>query len=257
MTEERENRPNVNVVQLLAGTLAALSAAGVASILGVEGTIVGAGLGSVVATAGGAWYTWSLEQTHERLRTSAQTILTSARSGTKGRGSVAQEVAAAGAGPPESAAAGAGPPESAAAGGPTGDETQPAPGYGEVAATPASWRPPWRRLAILAAGTFLIAMAAITVFELATGQPLSATVRGEQGSGTTWRSDPKPAPAPSSTPTNSSTPSPGATQTGTPTPTAEPTATQTSQPTPSPNVPSSPAQSTPTVQAPSPGAGLG
>ena len=46
-------------------------------------------------------------------------------------------------------------------------------------------RPRWLVLAAVAAGTFLIAVAVITVFELSVGKTLSATVRGQSGSGTT------------------------------------------------------------------------
>jgi hypothetical protein len=46
-------------------------------------------------------------------------------------------------------------------------------------------RPRWLVLAVIAAGTFIIALAVITVFELSVGKTLSATVRGQSGSGTT------------------------------------------------------------------------
>ncbi|HEX4728772.1 MAG TPA: hypothetical protein VH298_13295, partial [Jatrophihabitans sp.] len=41
-----------------------------------------------------------------------------------------------------------------------------------------------RRLALAAAGLFLLVLAATTGFELASGQPLAATVSGQHGSGT-------------------------------------------------------------------------
>jgi hypothetical protein len=46
-------------------------------------------------------------------------------------------------------------------------------------------RPRWVGLAATSAAVFVLVIAAITVFELATGKPLAATVRGQQGSGTT------------------------------------------------------------------------
>jgi hypothetical protein len=64
----------------VAGALAALTAAVLASTFGVEGTITGAAFGSVVATAGGAWYGWSLERTHHRLRPKVENIASIARS---------------------------------------------------------------------------------------------------------------------------------------------------------------------------------
>ena len=240
-TEERSNRPNVGVVQLAGGALAALSAAVAASTLGVEGTILGAALGSVVASTGGAWYSWSLERTQERLRTSAQTIVATARSKTRSGRSVAAETAAA-----ESAVAADGH-DSADGDAESGGNTQPAVGYDEVpdkAGEPGR-RPPWRKLAIGAVGAFLIAMAAITVFELATGQPLAATVGNADEKGTSVAPrKASPTPTPSISPTES--PSAGPTDDGTPQPTVtqEPTAPGTRQPTPTPDAPSSPAQPT-------------
>lgn len=58
----------LNIVQLLAGTLAAVTAAVVASRLGVAGTVIGTAVGSVVATVGGALYTVSIRRTHARLQ---------------------------------------------------------------------------------------------------------------------------------------------------------------------------------------------
>ncbi len=46
-------------------------------------------------------------------------------------------------------------------------------------------RPGWLAVAIGTAGVFLVAIAAITVFELATGKPLDAVVWHRTGSGTT------------------------------------------------------------------------
>jgi hypothetical protein len=65
---------------VLAGALAALTAAVLASTFGVEGTITGAAFGSVVATVGGTWYAWSLERTHHRLRPKMENIASIARS---------------------------------------------------------------------------------------------------------------------------------------------------------------------------------
>jgi hypothetical protein len=46
-------------------------------------------------------------------------------------------------------------------------------------------RPRWVGVAATSAAVFVLVIVAITVFELATGKPLAATVRGQQGSGTT------------------------------------------------------------------------
>jgi hypothetical protein len=246
MTEERSNRPEVSVIQIVGGALAALTAAVVASTLGVEGTIMGAAVGSVVATAGGAWYNYSLERTQKRLRNSAQLLVTSTRSRIRRVGpSVAAEEITAALTPPAAA-------ESA-------NDAQPAAGYHEVGAEPRETGPGRRRrrwvaLAIGGVGAFLIAMAAITVFELATGQPLAKTVWNKNVSGTTVKSD-EPARVPSISPTDTSTPTPEPSDTTTPTPTETPTPSGTGSPTPTstPGAPTSPAPQTPPVPAESPG----
>jgi hypothetical protein len=58
----------VNLVEILAGTLSAVSTAVAASFLGVTGTIVGAVVGSVLGTIATAFYTHSLTLGHDRLR---------------------------------------------------------------------------------------------------------------------------------------------------------------------------------------------
>lgn len=58
----------LSAAQILSGALASVSAAVVASVFGVAGTLIGAALTSVVATVGGALYTHSLERARERVR---------------------------------------------------------------------------------------------------------------------------------------------------------------------------------------------
>ncbi|HEY8524977.1 MAG TPA: hypothetical protein VIL48_08450 [Acidimicrobiales bacterium] len=65
-----DDRPRLEVsgTQVCASALAAVSAAVVGSFLGVADTIIGAALASVVATVGGAVYSWWIRRTHQRLR---------------------------------------------------------------------------------------------------------------------------------------------------------------------------------------------
>ena len=91
-----------------------------------------------------------------------------AAAGSTAAGSTA-EVGAAGGGAAGGGAAGGGAANGSAANGSDGKKK----------------RPRWLVLAAVAAGTFLIAVAVITVFELSVGKTLSATVRGQSGSGTT------------------------------------------------------------------------
>lgn len=57
----------VSVAQVIAGALASVSAAVVASFFGVAGTLIGAATTSVVATVGGALYRSSLERTQAQV----------------------------------------------------------------------------------------------------------------------------------------------------------------------------------------------
>src|SRR2546429_1356549 len=58
----------LSFVQLIAGCLAAITAAVVASRLGVAGTLIGTAVASVVAPVGAALYTLSIRKTHARLQ---------------------------------------------------------------------------------------------------------------------------------------------------------------------------------------------
>jgi hypothetical protein len=58
----------LSIVQLIAGCLAALTAAVVASRLGVAGTLIGTAVASIVAPVGAALYTLSIRKTHTRLQ---------------------------------------------------------------------------------------------------------------------------------------------------------------------------------------------
>jgi hypothetical protein len=108
-------------------------------------------------------------------------------------------------------------------------------GRGEDAADPVPPEPdgrPWPKWYVLcgaAAGIFLAVMALVTAFELFTGKPLSNTVQGRKGHGTSFHpelSRVRPAPGPmvsgEATPSNDATPSasatPGRTPRSTPTP---------------------------------------
>jgi hypothetical protein len=65
---EQPPAKKLNAVEVVAGTLAAVSSAVAASALGVEGTLTGAAVGSVVATLGTALYAKSLRGTKNRLQ---------------------------------------------------------------------------------------------------------------------------------------------------------------------------------------------
>ncbi|MGI8692422.1 MAG: hypothetical protein ACR2JK_05910 [Geodermatophilaceae bacterium] len=76
-TNEPDRRPllDLSLTQIAGGSLAAASGAGLASTLGVAGTLVGAVTISVVTAVGGAFYTQSLRRTRERVRAGTQAAL--------------------------------------------------------------------------------------------------------------------------------------------------------------------------------------
>ncbi|NBH08945.1 hypothetical protein [Amycolatopsis sp. SID8362] len=60
-----EEKPGLRIAQVAAAALAAVTAALLGSTLGVAGTVVGAGVASVVSTVGGELYLRSLQRTRE------------------------------------------------------------------------------------------------------------------------------------------------------------------------------------------------
>jgi hypothetical protein len=66
---DKEDTDRVRISQVLAGALAAVTAALIGSTMGVAGTVVGAGVASIVSTLGGALYLRSIERTRESVRT--------------------------------------------------------------------------------------------------------------------------------------------------------------------------------------------
>jgi hypothetical protein len=74
--EDPKPRFEVNGVQVCASTLAAMSGAVVASIFGVTGTVVGAAVGSIIATTGSALYGHGIRRTTEKLQQTQAAQLT-------------------------------------------------------------------------------------------------------------------------------------------------------------------------------------
>src|SRR5882762_2389459 len=60
-------RPELSVTQIVASTLAAVTATIAASYFGVSGTVIGAALASVVTVVGNAVYSHSIRRTRERV----------------------------------------------------------------------------------------------------------------------------------------------------------------------------------------------
>ncbi|MGV9279440.1 hypothetical protein [Streptomyces sp. NPDC003730] len=144
-------RIDLSVPQVAGSALAAVVAAKLASSFGVYGTIVGAGLISVVATCGGSVLQHFFKRTGEQIRVkrTVATVRTAGRAA-----SVSDAAPASAAGP------GTGP--------------EPGPGGGFTAGTVYRARvKSWRRPLVAAALVFGVTMAGITAYEVASGQSLS------------------------------------------------------------------------------------
>jgi hypothetical protein len=225
ITVDEARRPEISVVQVVAGALAAVSSAVLASTLGVEGTIIGAAVGSIVVTAGGALYAWSLERTRTGVATGAASLAAIARSRARtGRGPRA---------PVPDGAARPVPPDRQPQASRVSTE--------QDAATNEPRRGPrWWKVGLAALAAFVLAMAAITAIELLAGKPLAAEVGGKEVSGTSLNPQRGPAPTPTESPTEEPS-GPGSTvespPDASPTPETTTPATPTQTPTLSPTMP--------------------
>ena len=228
----------LSITQVVAGALAAMTAAALGSRLSVAGTVVGAALASVVAAVASAIYSASLRRTTQGV----SAVLVKVRPGTTSTGgpggTATSDPAVTSTAVADEAADGWVLPTS-----PNAPSPPPAP----VASTPARARIGWKKVAVAAVLMFVVAALALTGLELVTGRALSG------GSGTTVGRVADPATRPASTPSRSASPSPSATRSDSPTarPSATASSAPSSQPTPTPSTsatPMPPATPTPTTE---------
>jgi len=247
--------------------MAAVSSAVVLSTLGVAGTIIGAAVGSVVASIGSAIYTRAIDTSREQVATQAAAL----RRVTQARTELDRAVSAVGRGDGRvdtgirraqaklteaedslaEDALGQAPQDAAA------DPADPAGADDPLAPTDTAgrvdrdWRNlPWRRIVLLAVAAFVAVMVAISGFELITGRAVSTYTGGSnRGTGSTVpllrpaknqstgtpTSTPTPSATPSSTPSTSTSPGETPTAGSTPSPTVLPTPTPSVTVTPSPS----------------------
>jgi hypothetical protein len=205
----RRPRLDLSAAQVTGGALAAVTSAVAGSTLGVNGTVAGAAVGSVVATVGGELYTHSLRRTHQSVRG----VVTRPSQGAAQTRDMSRDTAA-----NEPA------PTQELPGSTTGDEPAPTqelprgtapeestpkqelsprtaaqlPEIDDVTRVlhPTSRRPPsdpggrslirrWALVGAAAAGVFALSMGALSVGEVIAGRPVASVVTGEPGSGTT------------------------------------------------------------------------
>lgn len=261
-TEPR--RLEINWVQAAGGALAAVSSAVLLSTLGVAGTIIGAAAGSVIVTVGNSVYSHYLAASKERVAAAAVIAREQAlrvRERKLGRGtetSLDNRIP-----PPDEMRA--------------DDQTEVdgrADDQASGAGTPVDQRPawrtvlgglPWKRLAGIAVGLFVVAMAAILAFELATGRAVSTYTGGSDrdgprtsfgGSADPDRDRPEPTKTTESTPAKPTSTPPESTPTTTTTtvPPEGTEETEETEPEPTTTAPTTtaPATTPPAASAPTP-----
>ncbi|MDX6326151.1 MAG: hypothetical protein QOK15_2505 [Nocardioidaceae bacterium] len=254
-----DERKGISWVQVTSAALAAVSSAVVLSTLGVAGTMIGAALGSVTASIGAAVYGRTIDASRQQVAAQAVAL----RRVTRARLQVDDAVLAmrhGGAGSDTGvvraraklseaeqdlqdaeehaeARSAAGAPLDETAGATTvnkGADALMHPGAGKGL--------PWKRIALVAAAVFVVAMIAISGFELITGRAVSSYTGGSDSS--TGSTVPglaggghKPTPTPSTTPSQQPSPSSVAPS---PTASSSPTSTPSTAPTPTPSPTQSP-----------------
>lgn len=268
--EDEREKLQLDWVKVVGAALATMSSALVLSTLGAAGTIIGAALGSVVITVGGSVYSHYLDLSRQRVAAAQAAALRKvgdARTNVRRAATELDE-------PGEPAASAVG-----SLGMAERQLHRAASGLREAEQPPrASYREtlkglPWKRIALAAAGVFLLVMTVITVFELVTGRAVSTYTGGsEEGTRTSItglvrggeEGDPAkqprspdgestptptstaetPAPADSVPPTPEDGPTDGVTE-DTPAPTGEPTTQPTTEPTAADTAPPAPAPTAP------------
>ncbi|MBC9734355.1 hypothetical protein [Nocardioides marmotae] len=180
-TEKSGSGLDIDWLRTIAGALAAITTAVLLSTLGAAGTLLGAALGSIAATVGTAVYSQGLARSKARLAAVQEQALgkvgvaqaevrRSARRGDTSRLPQAEEHLAEAADMLDPSVEGA-----------PGDELAgPAPTWRERLAVL-----PWKRIALVAAGLFVLVMVVISAFEALTGKPVSSYTGGSDSDGGT------------------------------------------------------------------------
>ncbi|WP_204911352.1 hypothetical protein [Microlunatus spumicola] len=255
--QEKPKSP-LSITQVVAGALAAMTAAALGSRLSVAGTVLGAAFASIVAAVASALYSASLRRTSKGV----SAVLVRVRPTSSAAG-------APGDAGPTAASADARPDLGTGTRtdlGPVSDDDPDAGSDWVLPVTAAEDVPPtatadaprrfaWKPALVGALLMFVIAALVLTGIELATGRALSG------GTGTTVGQVADPGTRPSPTPTARTTPTPTATPTPTrsaepsatptPTPSSEPTAAPSATPSAAPTPSATPSASTPSA-APTP-----
>jgi hypothetical protein len=234
MTTDQPERiwSGIDGAKVIAGTLAAVSAAVCASFLGVTGTLVGAGVASLVGTVGQEIYAQSLKRGYRRLRPTK----ISASAATPGTVTPHESTAT----PASSSALRTSAARASAAG--VHPIPRPESTSDSGAGTGGGIR--WKRVALAAAGAFLLAMIAIAAVELVSGRALAGML-GDESAGRSTIGSVVDGPR---TPEVTVVPTPEPSSTGDAPATTQPT----TQPTDQPTGPTQDPATAPTTDAPAP-----
>jgi hypothetical protein len=170
--DKTERTLGLSPAQIAGSALSAVSAAFVASWAGTTGTLIGAAVGSIVATIGAAFYTASLRRSSEAVRRAAtQVRQTSLLTGTLPRTRLD------GSPQPGDTRAVDSPEVPAEQAEPVGDD-------GESADLPAR-KLPWGKVLLASVAVMIAALGGITAVEALTGRPISSWLGGDSSQGTT------------------------------------------------------------------------
>lgn len=216
MSEQSDEprRLEINWIQAVGGALAAVSSAVLLSTVGVAGTIIGAAIGSVLVTVGNSVYPYYLAASKERVAAAAVVAKEAARTRARTRSGATS----------------------------TTEMRMPADERDRVddevleaeeeATQGTNWREifsklNWKRIAVAAAGIFVLAMGAILTFELVSGHSVSSYTGGSSKDGprTSFGGDAEPKQTEPTKPT-STKPTESTPTTATTTTTSEPTASE-------------------------------
>lgn len=179
MSDETHQKLQIDWFKTAGGALAAVSSAVLLSTLGAAGTIIGAALGSVVVTVGGALYSQGLARSQQRLA-QAQTAALRKVGLAQAEVRRAEARRAERDGEPASTAA------HLARADDRLEEARDDLDVDTAEAAESGWRQrlvllPWKRIALGAAGLFAAAILAITAFELVAGESVSSITGGSDG----------------------------------------------------------------------------
>jgi uncharacterized membrane protein YeaQ/YmgE (transglycosylase-associated protein family) len=238
--QKTDKESTFDLVKIAAGAVGAMASAVLLSTLGAAGTITGAALGSVIVTVAGSMFSKGVDKSLQGV-TAAQALaarrVAQARSGV---GAATRDMDDSTQAQQRLSAANA-----------ELDAAESELHFQEPSTQPeGGWRDrlsvlPWKRIALAAAGVFVVSMVAITAFELFSGRAVSSMTGGSSDkertsfSGLTGGEGSTPTPTPTPVPTSSATPSESGSSLEE-TPSVEPTESPTESATPSEDTSSTP-----------------